>query len=84
MSDQNVVQLVSAMLSERFLIDFGQDFDGKTNLFKAGFIDSYGLVELVSFVEDEFKIKVESKHLESDAFVTFDNIVDFIVTNKLV
>jgi len=82
MSDKNTAELVAAMLSERFLIDFGQDFDGKTNLFKAGFIDSYGLVELVSFVEDELNIQVESKHLESDAFVNFDNIVDFIVTNK--
>ncbi len=57
-------------LAETLLIEFG-DAPGATsedtNLFESGLIDSFGFVQLVSFLEKTFDIKITDDEVMSDA-----------------
>jgi acyl carrier protein len=49
---------------------FGRD----VNLYDLGFVDSTGLVSLISFAESHFKIKIDERHLFSEDFTTINGI----------
>lgn len=65
-------------LENALLIEFGSSVQPDTNLFKEGIIDSFGYIELVSFLEGEFGIKITDDELMSEALNSYENILKFI------
>lgn len=49
-----------------------------TMIFKEGILDSMGLVTLISFLEEEFKIQTEDSDLVEENFETINAIADYI------
>ena len=68
-------------LAETLLIEFG-DTPGATsedeNLFESGLIDSFGFVQLVSFLEKSFDIKISDDEVMSDSLSSFAKIRSFV------
>lgn len=66
-----------------FIIDnflFGED-RGLTNdssFLEEGFIDSTGVMQLVSFLEDEFSIRVNDEELTPENLDSINRVTDFI------
>jgi len=73
---------IKQFLSQNFLIDFKADANQDTDLFDQGFIDSYGYVELIKFLEKQFKIRFTDEELLSRELRTLHSIVA-IVGKKL-
>jgi len=48
------------------------------DLFKKGFVDSLFALQLVLFLENEFKIKISNKDIKEDNFRTINNIIETI------
>ena len=65
---------IKAYLENNFLFEFGDDVDSDTNLFEAGLIDSFGFVELITFLEGEFKVKFEKHEMLGGNFASLDKI----------
>jgi acyl carrier protein len=63
---------------ENFL--YGQDdgFDDNVSLLEKGIIDSTGVLELVSFVEDKYGISVEDEELIPENFDSVANLSAYI------
>jgi len=57
-------------------------YDDNTNLFATGLINSLFAMQLVMFVEKEFKIKVENQDLNIDNFNSI-NAVTYLIERKL-
>ena len=53
-----------------------------TNLFKEGIIDSTGVIELISFIENTFNITVKDEDLIMDNFSSLVNISNFIISKS--
>lgn len=49
-------------------------FTRDTHLYDAGFVDSTGVVELISFIESTFDVEIPDEDLFSDAFTTINGI----------
>lgn len=49
---------------------FGRD----THLFEAGFLDSTGVLELITFLESDFGVTIPDEELFSDEFTTINGI----------
>lgn len=64
---QEIEERIRAYVSKQFLVDFGGELTDQTDLFNAGIIDSFGFVELVAFLEKEFKIKIDNDKLVGGA-----------------
>ena len=69
---------IKNFIEETFLVSFGNDFDNETNLFESSIIDSYGMVQLISFLESEFSIKLSDEELMSDELTSFQSITNMV------
>ncbi|MBD5549670.1 MAG: acyl carrier protein [Lachnospiraceae bacterium] len=50
------------------------EFEGE-NLFEAGLLDSFLVIELVSELEDAFDIEIDAKYVLEENFRTKENII---------
>jgi len=72
---------VRGFVTDNFL--FGRknvSLDGDDSLLEQGLIDSTGVLELVSFIESKFEIKVEDDDLVPDNLDSINRLIAFIET----
>jgi acyl carrier protein len=50
-----------------------------TLIFKEGFLDSMGFIVLITFLEEEFKIKTCDSDLIEENFESINSITDFVI-----
>lgn len=50
----------------------------KESLFKSGILDSFGMLELVAFVEKTFQVKILPSEVRMESFDTVEKILKFI------
>jgi acyl carrier protein len=70
-------KIIFEFLEENYLVDFSE-VKTNTNLFKEGYIDSFGYVELIQFLENQFSLEIPNEALVSGEFTSLDKIVTFI------
>lgn len=73
---------IRQFIEDRFLVEFGGEVTDGSDLFKAGVMDSFGYIQLMAFLEDEFSIDVTDEEILTDVFVSLDAI-DAFVARKL-
>jgi acyl carrier protein len=56
-----------------------EKIQNNTLLFKEGYFDSMGFISLISFIEEEFKMKTVDEDLVEENFESIDAITEFIV-----
>ena len=66
---------IEAFVRGNFTVDesdsrFGRDVD----LFEEGYVDSIGLIELLAFIEEEFRLDVPDEELASAEFTTISGM----------
>ena len=76
---QSIERQIREFINDNFL--FGQGADGlnrEDSFLDQGIIDSTGVLELVSFIEDSFAIKIADSELVPQNLDSIDNLVRFI------
>jgi acyl carrier protein len=68
---------IRVFVASALLLDPTARVDGDTPLLR-GLIDSTGLMELLSFVEDEFGVPVEHTDIDEENFGSVDRIARFV------
>jgi acyl carrier protein len=63
---------------ENILFGNGEELDSDTSLQESGILDSIGFLEIITFVEEKFQIKVEDNEVVPGNFDTVRRISDFI------
>lgn len=58
-----VTETISEFIKEKFEIGDDPDFNNDVHLFNEGFVDSFGAVEIVQFVEETFGIEITQKDI---------------------
>lgn len=72
---------IKEFLENNFLIDF-DEIEANQNLFESGFIDSYGFIELINFLENEFGITVQDEELVNGTLISLSSITNYINLNR--
>lgn len=67
---------IKQYISSHFKIAFSGPVTEDTDLFEEGLIDSYGFLELVKWLESDFKIRFEDDELFSGNLNTVNNITE--------
>ena len=77
-----LVSDIRSFIVENFL--YGQDdgFENNASFLDKGLIDSTGVLELVSFIEDKYKIIVNDEEITPENFDTINNLRNYII-NKM-
>ncbi len=71
-------------IEESMLVKFGENgIDEETDLFEAGIMDSYGLVEIVTFMESEFAVSFVDEELLSPQWSTLAGMVELVSSKSM-
>jgi acyl carrier protein len=75
-------QQILAFFSENFMVEFDGKYRLDDSLLEKGIIDSTGVLEIVTFLEESFRIEVEDEEIIPSNFDSIDNINSYLL-NKL-
>lgn len=74
-SQAEIAQEVERFIRAHFrVLDSDASFHRDADLYESGFVDSAGIVELISFLESTFNIDLPYEDLVTDAFTTINGI----------
>ena len=75
----DIIPALRRFIQERFKVPEGDpDFNDDVHLFDYGYIDSFGAVELTSFVEKTFGVKITENDLIAHPLNTVREISTFV------
>jgi len=73
---------ISEFIVNNFLFGDGSSLKNDTSFLENGIIDSTGILEVITFIEETFDIKVEDNELLPENLDSIDNLVRFIQIKK--
>ncbi len=83
MTEANVVrERIKGFILEKFPLARKQGLKNGDKLLEGGILDSLGVLDLVSFVEQEFSIRVCDEELVPENFQTIDQLAAFVQAKK--
>ena len=81
--DSNLNQSINEFVNKNFLMNSGAvEFTNDDSLVEKGIIDSTGVLEMISFIQQQFGIKVKDEDLIPENLDSVNNIASFI-TRKI-
>jgi len=72
------LEITKQFIVDNFLFGDGAKLAVDTPLFEKGIIDSTGVLELVAFIEDNFRVKVTDEELVQENFSSLIAIEKFL------
>jgi acyl carrier protein len=76
------IDTVRQFVIENFLFGDGSQLKDDTSFYENGIIDSTGILELMSFLEETYDIKIEDEELVPENFDNVNRINNYL-TQKL-
>ena len=70
--------IIRDFIIENFLFGSANGLNDDTSFLDDGIIDSTGVLELVTFIEENFKIRVEDEELIPENLDSIDNIAGYL------
>lgn len=77
-----VTETISEFIREKFDIGDDPDFTTDVHLFNEGFVDSFGAVEIINFVEETYDIEITQKDITLYPMNTVEEIAE-VVESKI-
>ncbi|MGD9364678.1 MAG: acyl carrier protein [Desulfobacteraceae bacterium] len=71
---------IRRFIVENFLFGNESGLTDSTSFLEEGIIDSTGVLELVSFLEQTFEVKIEDHELVPENLDSIENVAKFILT----
>ena len=81
MSDSNIENIrkkIREFVISNFHLEDGSKLSNEISFLEEGIIDSIGVLELVSFLEETFEFRVEDEEIIPDNFDSVDKLVIFV------
>jgi acyl carrier protein len=78
MTQEEIRSKVHQFIRKNFLFDDTTTLTDEQSLLGSGVVDSTGILELISFLEDTCRIKFEDSELVADNFDTVNRIASFV------
>ena len=74
----SVTETISEFIREKFDIGDDPDFTNDVHLFNEGFVDSFGAVEIIHFVEETFGIEITQRDITLYPMNTVSEIAEVL------
>ena len=71
-------EIIKAFIINNFLFGSTDGLKDETSFLEEGIIDSTGILELVTFLEDKFSITVEDEELVPENLDSINNVTTFL------
>ena len=77
-----IAETISEFIREKFEIGDDPDFTNDVHLFNEGFVDSFGAVEIIHFVEETYGISITLKDITLFPMNTVNEIATVVESKK--
>ena len=74
----NCLNLVHDFIVENFLFGDGEQLKEDTSFFENGIIDSTGILELISFLEETYSVTIQDDELVPEHFDNLNRISQYL------
>jgi acyl carrier protein len=79
MSPTEIGDTLATFIRREFrVLDDDPDFSWDAHLFESGYVDSAGVVELITFIESRFGLKLDDDEVFSERFTTISGIAGVV------
>lgn len=75
---QRMHEPIAAFIKDRYMTPVSPELSDDTALFSGGMIDSFGVLELIAFLEDTFAIQVDTAKHDIREFDSISKIVRLV------
>lgn len=75
-------KIISSFIAECFPLALIKQFDDRTDLMRAGIIDSFGILELLTFVETTFEIRIDDADITEEHFSSIGAMSSYIESKR--
>ena len=79
MEQSEIVAKVKDYIEKNFVYDQETNLKVDESLLDSGLVDSTGILEVVSFIEESFSVSIEDEEMVPDNLDSVDKIASFIV-----
>ena len=76
--ETNFIELVRKFIVQKFPLARRRNISDTDNLLETGVIDSLGVLEIVTFLREEFSLEVEDDELTPENFQSIRSIAGFV------
>ena len=73
---------ISLWITQWFESSSGENIDLEENFFEAGLIDSFGVIEIISYLEKKYKIRINDNEITKEKFGSL-NKMSKLVSEKI-
>lgn len=75
---EEIKDTLRAFIVDKFDIGDDPDFTDEVHLFNEGFVDSFGAVEIIHFIEENYNIKITQKDITLFPMNTIEEIAEVV------
>lgn len=72
------IETIHEFIVENFLFGDGEQLTNETSFLDSGIIDSTGILELITFLEETYNIKIEDDELIPENLDSLNSVAKFI------
>ena len=80
----NIRERIRGFLIDNFLFGDEEGLEDQTSFLDAGIVDSTGILELVDFLDNEFRIKISDDEILPENLDSINNIINFLVKKGVI
>jgi acyl carrier protein len=77
-----MINTLAIFIAEEILKQSGREIAADEALISSGLIDSFSLMDLALFIEDNFKVRIEDTELNADTFDTLEALAELIQSRQ--
>lgn len=80
----NIKTIIKKFIIENFLFGDDEGLTDDTSFLEEGIIDSTGMLELITFLEEEFSIQLDDEELLPENLDSLNNLEVFLIKKQAV
>lgn len=74
--------IIRSFIVDNFLFGESENLNDETSFLEEGIIDSTGVLELITYLEETFNIKVDDDELIPENLDSIDNVAAFLIRKR--
>ncbi len=78
MPEKNIQESVTQFIFSKFPLAKKKGIAPNESLLESGIVDSMGILEIVTYIEDEYSIQLSDEEVLADNFATVESIAELI------
>lgn len=80
--DDQALEKINRFIASEILKQPNREIARDEALISSGLVDSFSLVDLALFIEDNFGVRIEDTELNAETFDTLDQLAEIVLSRK--